>query len=110
MSTKDESYKDKKVISIGAVSEITGITERQIRYYEERKLIFPERTDKGTRKYSFSDIERLMEIIEKIEDGVQTFEIKKELLKQEKQLNETKTRNNMIRGQLNARFGTPKNY
>jgi DNA-binding transcriptional MerR regulator len=109
LSTKEESYKDKKVISIGAVSEITGISERQIRYYEERKLIFPERTAKGTRKYSFSDIERLMEIVEKIEDGVQTFEIRKELLKKEKKLDETTIRNNMIRGQLNARFGIPKN-
>lgn len=108
MSTKDESYKHKKVISIGAVSEITGITERQIRYYEERKLIFPERTEKGTRKFSFSDIEQLMEIIEKIEDGVQTFEIRKELLKQEKQLDKAKIRDNMIRGQLNARFGISK--
>jgi MerR family transcriptional regulator, global nitrogen regulator len=103
MSTKDESYKDKKVISIGTVSEITGLSERQIRYYEERKLIFPHRTKKGTRKYSFSDVERLMEISEKIEEGVQTFEIRKEMLKKEKAV-----RDKMIRGQLNARFGIPK--
>jgi MerR family transcriptional regulator, global nitrogen regulator len=103
MSIKDENYKDKKVISIGTVSEITGLSERQIRYYEERKLIFPHRTKKGTRKYSFNDVERLMEISEKIEEGVQTFEIRKEMLKKEKSV-----RDQMIRGQLNARFGIPK--
>jgi MerR family transcriptional regulator, global nitrogen regulator len=31
-----ESYKDKKVISMGTIVELTGLSERQIRYYEER--------------------------------------------------------------------------
>ncbi|MBO9130544.1 MerR family transcriptional regulator [Bacillus sp. 165] len=108
MSGNDHSYKEKKVISIGTVSEITGLSERQIRYYEERKLIFPERTKKGTRKYSFNDVEQLMEIIEKMEDGVQTHEIRKDILKKERKLDERALRNSMIQGQLNARFGFPK--
>jgi DNA-binding transcriptional MerR regulator len=108
LSTKDGSYKHKKVISIGTVSEITGLTERQIRYYEERKLIFPERTKKGTRKYSFNDIEQLMQIIEKMEEGVQTFEIRQEMLRKEKKVDEKRIRDEMIQGQLNARFGIPK--
>jgi MerR family transcriptional regulator, global nitrogen regulator len=98
--TVDKSYKDKKVMSIGIISELTGLSERKIRYYEERKLIFPERTGKGTRKYSFSDVERLMEIADQIEDGVQTFEIKKELTKKQQR----DERNKMIRGQINAQF------
>ncbi|MFS0726797.1 MerR family transcriptional regulator [Paenibacillus sp. 1P07SE] len=69
-------YKEKKVIAIGLVSELTGLSERKIRYYEERRLIFPERTPGGTRKYSFSDIERLCEIAEKMEDGLYIREIK----------------------------------
>lgn len=78
--TNETSYKDKKVITIGIVRELTGLTERQIRYYEERKLIFPERTPGGSRKYSFSDVELLVEIANKIEDGVQTHEIRKEIM------------------------------
>ena len=62
---QDPSYKKRKVITIGVVSELTGLSERQIRYYEERKLIFPERTNKGNRKYSFSDVECLIEIANK---------------------------------------------
>ncbi len=75
MTTEDHSYKDKKVISIGIVSELTGLSVRQIRYYEERKLIYPQRSSRGTRKYSFADVERLMDIANKREDGVQTAEI-----------------------------------
>lgn len=105
---KDDSYKYKKVITIGTVSEITGLTERQIRYYEERKLIFPERTKKGTRKYSFHDVEQLMDIVEKMEEGAQTFEIRQDMLKKEKQLDDKAVRDKMIRGQLNARFGISK--
>ncbi|SDY58679.1 MerR HTH family regulatory protein [Evansella caseinilytica] len=92
------SYKDKKVITIGVTSELTGLSERQIRYYEERKLIFPERTKGGTRKYSFRDVERLVEIANKIEDGMQTFEIRREEIKK------ANIREKMLRGQLNAAF------
>ncbi|MGV3488274.1 MAG: MerR family transcriptional regulator [Tuberibacillus sp.] len=104
----DISYKDKKVITIGIVSELTGLSERQIRYYEERKLIFPERSSGGTRKYSFSDIELLMEIANKIEDGIQTFEIRKELARKNKKQTSADLHRQMIQGQLNAQFGFRK--
>lgn len=94
------SYKDKKVITIGVVRELTGLSERQIRYYEERKLIFPERSKGGTRKYSFYDIDKLMEISEKMEDGLNTFEIRQ----MEKKQMEKKVRDELIKGQLNAAF------
>lgn len=91
-------YKDKKVISIGIMSELTGLSERQIRYYEERKLVFPDRSKGGTRKFSFADVERLVEIANKMEDGMQTFEIRKQEMKK------TDVRDKMLRGQLNAAF------
>ncbi|USK60272.1 MerR family transcriptional regulator [Peribacillus asahii] len=102
---KDLSYKDKKVISIGVMRELTGLSERQIRYYEERKLIFPERSSGGNRKYSFSDVELLMEIANKIEDGVQTFEIRQEIVKEKKKEEQKSIRKKMLQGQLNAQFG-----
>jgi DNA-binding transcriptional MerR regulator len=71
------SYRDRKVITIGIVCELTGLTDRQIRYYEERKLIFPGRSKGGTRIYSFADVELLMEIADKLEDGLHTHEIRK---------------------------------
>jgi DNA-binding transcriptional MerR regulator len=107
MTADNTSYKDKKVISIGIISELTGLSERKIRYYEERKLIFPERTGRGTRKYSFSDVETLMEIADQIEDGVQTFEIKQEMTKKRNE-KAREARNKMIRGQINAQFNIRK--
>ncbi|WP_338452882.1 MerR family transcriptional regulator [Niallia oryzisoli] len=102
------SYKDKKVISIGVISELTGLSERQIRYYEERKLIFPERTNGGTRKYSFSDVEALVDIANKMEDGVQTYEIRQEKIREKKKIDKEKIRKQMLKGQINAQFGVQK--
>lgn len=105
MTIEDTSYKEKKVISIGIVSELTGLSVRQIRYYEERKLISPQRSTRGTRKYSFSDVEKLMEIANKREDGVQTAEILKDMRRREQALNgDNQLRNKMLEGQLNAHF------
>ncbi|WP_160723861.1 MerR family transcriptional regulator [Bacillus sp. USDA818B3_A] len=106
---KDLSYKDKKVITIGIVRDLTGLSERQIRYYEERKLIFPERSAGGSRKFSFSDVELLMDIANKIEDGIQTHEIRKEMLREQKKQNQEEIRRKMIQGQLNAQFGIRRN-
>ncbi|GGB40231.1 HTH-type transcriptional regulator TnrA [Lentibacillus populi] len=105
--TNDSFYKKRKVIPIGPVSELTGLTERQIRYYEERKLIFPERSERGNRKYSFNDVEQLIDIANKREEGVQTFEIRKDMLK-EKNKQDKELKEEMLRGQFNAQFGVRK--
>jgi MerR family transcriptional regulator, global nitrogen regulator len=106
----DPSYKTRKVITIGIVSELTGLSERQIRYYEERKLIFPERSEGGNRKYSFADVEQLIEIANKREEGIQTHEIRKEMLRanEKRREEDRKVRNQMLKGQINARFGIQK--
>ncbi|MGB3786253.1 MerR family transcriptional regulator [Priestia megaterium] len=79
-------YREKKIMTMKTVTEMTGLSERKIRYYETQKLIFPERICSGTRRYSFSDIERLMDIAEKIEDGVLTREIRDDLYKRRKKI------------------------
>jgi DNA-binding transcriptional MerR regulator len=66
-----------KVIRIGTVCELTGLTERQIRYYEEKQLIFPHRTRGGARTFSFEDVDILKEIHLKMQDGFHTFELRK---------------------------------
>jgi hypothetical protein len=93
-------YRDKKVITIGVVSELTGLSERQIRYYEECKLIFPERTSGGTRKYSFHDVDRLVDIANKMEDGLHTSEIRT----MEKKQTRDKIHKHMFQGQLKSTF------
>lgn len=104
MPLTDGSFKNKKVISIGTVSELTGLSERQIRYYESRKLIFPERSKTGLRKYSFQDIETLIEIANRLDDGVWTNEIRKELKGREQLAKDPGLTNQLIKGQLNAQI------
>lgn len=94
-------YKTKKVIGIGVITELTGLSERQIRYYEAKGLIFPERTKGGSRKYSFDDVERLIDVASKLEDGWRIQDIKE----REKRLS-AKQRDDLIRGQLNSAFRT----
>lgn len=97
----DDLLRCKKVMSIGMVVEITGLSERQIRYYEQKELIFPHRTSSGNRKFSFSDIEKLIEISEKVEEGVRTSEIKEDFERNEKNKNYQR---DLIKGQINSQF------
>lgn len=81
MNENYQSFRKNKIISIGNVSELLGLSIRQIRYYEERGLILPDRSSKGTRKYSIRDIEILSIIAEYVEEGIQTAEIKEMMKK-----------------------------
>ncbi|MCK8826748.1 MerR family transcriptional regulator [Natroniella acetigena] len=65
--------------SIGVVKEMTGLTGRQIRYYEESDLIKPARTEGNQRIYSQDDIERLNEIKELLDIGLNIAGVKEKL-------------------------------
>ncbi|WP_408955232.1 MerR family transcriptional regulator [Natroniella sp. ANB-PHB2] len=65
--------------SIGVVKEMTGLTGRQIRYYEESELIKPARTEGNQRIYSQNDIERLKEIKDLLDMGLNIAGIKEKL-------------------------------
>jgi MerR family transcriptional regulator, global nitrogen regulator len=93
------NYKDKSILTISSVEELTGLTARQIRYYEQRKLVIPARTEGGTRKYSINDVEKLIDINSKIIEGHSTYEIRQEERKNEKEMLKE-----MLKGQINAQF------
>lgn len=67
------------LFSIGIVKDLTGLTARQIRYYEEHQLIHPARTEGNQRLFSFNDVDRLLEIKELIEKGINLAGIKQVL-------------------------------
>ncbi len=46
-------------LSIGYVSERTGLSVSAIRYYEDEQLVHPDRNESGHRRYARSDIRRL---------------------------------------------------
>jgi len=74
---------------IGTVMQLTELTARQIRYYEEHQLISPARTDGNRRTFSLNDIDRLLEIKDLIDQGVNMAGIKQLFLIKEQQLNMT---------------------
>jgi MerR family transcriptional regulator, glutamine synthetase repressor len=61
---------------IGIVMQLTELSARQIRYYEENSLVFPARTEGNRRMFSFNDVDRLLEIKKLIEQGVNMAGIK----------------------------------
>ncbi|MFC4387480.1 MerR family transcriptional regulator [Gracilibacillus marinus] len=64
------------LFSIGIVKQLTGLTARQIRYYEQHQLIHPSRTEGNQRLFSFNDVDRLLEVKELIEKGINLAGIK----------------------------------
>jgi MerR family glutamine synthetase transcriptional repressor len=57
------------VYPIGVVRQLTGLTDRQIRYYEETGLVIPARTAGHQRLYSPWEVERLKEIRDLLAEG-----------------------------------------
>ncbi|WP_087960625.1 MULTISPECIES: MerR family transcriptional regulator [Bacillus] len=62
---------------ISIVMQLTELSARQIRYYEENQLISPARTEGNRRLFSLNDIDTLLEIKEMLEQGVNLAGIKK---------------------------------
>lgn len=65
------------VLPISTVMQLTNLTARQIRYYEEHELIEPVRTEGNRRMFSLNNIDELLEIQELLEQGINIAGIKK---------------------------------
>ncbi|EST12171.1 MerR family transcriptional regulator [Sporolactobacillus laevolacticus] len=66
----DNVRRSMPLFSMGIVQKLTGLTARQIRYYEENELIHPERTAGNRRVFSFNDVDRLLDIKSLLDEGV----------------------------------------
>ena len=64
-----EFQKNLPVFSISVVTKITQLSARQIRYYEEKKLFTPNRTEGNTRLFSLNDIDKLLTIKDLLTKG-----------------------------------------
>ena len=65
------------LLPISMVMQLTELTARQIRYYEEHKLIVPARSEGNRRMFSLDDVDALLEIRELLDQGINMAGIKK---------------------------------
>lgn len=82
---KDSERRNRPLFPISIVMELAELSARQIRYYEEQALITPARTKGGHRVFSFSDIDRLLEIKSLLDKGVNLAGIKEIFERKEKE-------------------------
>lgn len=61
---------DRGVYGISVAAELVGMGVQNLRLYEARGLLEPERTEGGTRRYSADDLERLRRIGELLDAGL----------------------------------------
>jgi MerR family glutamine synthetase transcriptional repressor len=73
----DNIRRNMPLFPIGIVMQLTELSARQIRYYEENELIAPARTEGNRRLFSFNDVDKLLEIRNLIEQGVNLAGIRK---------------------------------
>lgn len=73
----DQIRRNMPLFPIGIVMELTQLSARQIRYYEQHGLIQPVRSKGRHRIFSFRDIDVLLEIKTLLEQGVNLSGIKK---------------------------------
>ncbi|MYL48607.1 MerR family transcriptional regulator [Halobacillus litoralis] len=75
----DEIRRSMPLFPMGIVQSLTDLTARQIRYYEQHELVHPARSEGNRRMFSFNDVDRLLEIKDLIDQGVNMAGIKKVL-------------------------------
>ncbi|WP_245632814.1 MerR family transcriptional regulator [Alicyclobacillus kakegawensis] len=73
------------LFSIGVVQQLTGLTARQIRYYEQQGLVSPGRTEGNRRLFSFVDVERLVHIRSLLDEGMTLSDVRNFLAAEAKQ-------------------------
>ena len=65
------------LLPISTVMQLTELSARQIRYYEEHDLIQPHRTEGNRRMFSLNDVDTLLDVKDMLEQGVNMAGIKK---------------------------------
>jgi MerR family glutamine synthetase transcriptional repressor len=70
-----ELRREMAVLPISVVRELTGLSDRQIRYYDQQGLITPMRGAGKQRRYSLNDVDRLLEIADYLDAGYSVAEI-----------------------------------
>ena len=62
--------RQRALYAISVAAELSGTAIQNLRVYERRGLVEPDRTSGGTRRYSEEDVERLVRIRELLDAGL----------------------------------------
>ncbi|MCM0582758.1 MerR family transcriptional regulator [Weissella diestrammenae] len=73
--SEQELRREMAVLPISVIRELTGLSDRQIRYYDQQGLIAPKRGAGKQRRYSLNDVDRLLEIADYLDAGYTISEI-----------------------------------
>ncbi len=68
--TVPQPDRERGVFGISVAADLVGMGVQNLRLYEARGLLEPERTDGGTRRYSANDLDRLRRIGDLLEAGL----------------------------------------
>lgn len=102
MTRTRQLRQDLAILPMGVVSQLTGLSARQIRYYDQQNLINPERGSGQQRRYSLNQIERLMEIADYLDAGYSIADI--HAVDQKKQKKADNLDQDAVRRSLQAEF------
>ncbi len=74
---EDDLLRRRAVLPIGTVMNLTTLTARQIRYFEEQGLVKPIRNAGNHRMYSLNDVDSLIAIVNERRSGMSLADIKR---------------------------------
>lgn len=77
------------IVGIGEVANITGVSPRQIRYWEEKGIIQSVNNNSSSRKYDYSNIEKIVLIKDFLDQGYTLESAAKRLEERIQQVNKT---------------------
>lgn len=66
---EDQEFLAKLLVGIGEVSEITGIPQRQLRYWQQKGIIRTVDDSSSTRRFSYFEIKKITLIKEMLDEG-----------------------------------------
>ena len=89
--------KDQGVFAISVAADMASMEIQNLRVYERRGLVSPDRTPGGTRLYSEEDVDRLVRIRELLGDGLNLAGVRK-VLELEHAVDVLRAENSRLRG------------
>ena len=98
------------VYMISVAASMAGVHPQTLRIYEERHLITPERTPKGTRLYSDENVEKLRRIQELTDEGMnlagvaRVFDMEAQIARMQRRINSLERQMEQVRAEALAKI------